>query len=510
MSGGRRGPTLVAMCLAQAMILLDVTIVNVALPSIQRELSLSPGNLEWVISAYALALATLIPLGGALADRFGRKRVFLAGLAIFTVSSAGCALSTTDVALIGARAVQGAGGALMAALTLSLLVEAFPPERRAWAIGTWAGVGGLGFGAGPIVGGILLGAFDWSSIFWVNVPIGIVGAVVTVAGVAESRDPAARHLDIAGVALSALGLFGITLALIESSTQGWGSSAVVGLMAVGVVALVAFAIWERHSASPMVPTVLAHDRVFLAANSVFALSYLALTGSLFYVTLYYQNVRGWSALRTGLSWIPLNLPFLVVAELAGRIGARFRRDAVIATGTVIAALGVLGLSRLGADSPYALAVVAYLCVGLGFGILVPACSTVAMSEVPPGASGIASGLLNTSRQIGTSVGLAVLGSIGVGLAVHDWNHRIAALPANIRSRAAGLASDVAGGQIETVARSLGAGARQDAVASFLHGYQGAMTVGGVALLAAALLGGLGLRRRPISTTADAAAPIDDQ
>jgi len=482
------------MCLAQAMILLDVTIVNVALPSIQRELDLSPGGLEWVISAYALALATLIPLGGALGDRYGRKRVFLAGLAIFTVSSAGCALSGTDLALIASRACQGAGGALMSALTLSLLVEAFPPERRAWAIGTWAGIGGLGFGAGPIVGGLLLGAFDWSSIFWVNVPVGIVGAVVTLAGVAESRDPAARRLDIVGVVLSALGLFAITLALVESSTEGWVSPVVLGLSTAGVVALVAFAAWERHTASPMVPAVLVQDRVFLAANGVYALSYLALTGSLFYVTLYYQNIRGWSALHTGLSWIPLNLPFLVVAELAGRIAGRFRREALITTGAVIAAVGVLGLSRLGADSPYALAVVAYVCVGLGFGILVPACSNAAMSTVPPGASGIASGLLNTSRQIGTSVGLAVLGSIGVGLAVHDWHRRLAALPVSLRSGASGLASDVAGGQVDTVTRSLGPGAAHDAVASFLRGYQVAMTVGGIALLAAAVLGGLGLRR----------------
>ncbi len=509
MSGGRRGLTLVAMCLAQAMILLDVTIVNVALPSIQRELDLSPGGLEWVISAYALALATLIPLGGALGDRFGRKRVFLAGLAVFTVSSAGCALSTTDLALIGSRACQGAGGALMSALTLSLLVEAFPPERRAWAIGTWAGIGGLGFGAGPIVGGLLLSAFDWSSIFWVNVPIGIVGAVVTLAGVAESRDPAARRLDIAGVVLSALGLFAITLALIESSTEGWGSPVVLGLLAAGVALLAAFATWERRTTSPMVPPAMVHDRVFLTANSVFALAYLALTGSLFYVTLYYQNVRGWSALRTGLSWIPLNLPFLIVAEFAGRIGARFRREAVIATGAVIGAAGVLGLSRLGADSTYTLAVVGYVCVGLGFGILVPASSTAAMSEVPPGSSGIASGLLNTSRQIGTSVGLAVLGSIGVTLAVRDWNRRLAAFPEGVRSRARALASDVAGAQVDTVARSLGPGAAHEAVASFLHGYRAAMTVGGVALLIAAGLGGLGLRRRPTSTAAPAAGVPDD-
>jgi hypothetical protein len=260
------------------------------------------------------------------------------------------------------------------------------------------------------------------------------------------------------------------------------------------LALAAFAAWERHAASPMVPPVLARDRVFLAANGVFALAYLTLTGTLFYVTLYYQNVRGWSALRTGLSWIPLNLPFLIVAEFAGSIASRFRREVVIATGAVIGAAGVLGLSRLGPNTSYELALVAYLCVGLGFGILVPACSTVAMSEVPAGASGIASGLLNTSRQIGTSVGLAVLGSIGIGLAVNDWDRRLATLPVGLRSGARGLGSSVAGGQVEAVGRSLGPGAANEAAASFLHGYQGAMTVAGAALLVAAVLGGLGLRR----------------
>src|ERR1700683_2709378 len=210
---GSRRLTLVAMCLAQGMILLDVTIVNVALPSIQRDLHTTTGNLEWVVSAYALALATLIPCGCALGDRFGRRRFFVVGLIIFTLASSACALSTGAVELVAFRVLQGVGGALMSALTLSILVEAYPAERRAKAIGTWAGAAGLGFGLGPVVGGLLLGVADWSSIFWVNVPIGVCAVIITLRGVVESKDTQPRRFDVVGVVLSVTGLFSLTFAL---------------------------------------------------------------------------------------------------------------------------------------------------------------------------------------------------------------------------------------------------------------------------------------------------------
>jgi MFS family permease len=203
--------------MSQAMILLDVTIVNVALPSIQQELHVQPANLEWVVGAYTLVLAALILVGGTLGDRFGRKRVFLVGLCIFTLASAGCALSQDDKMLIAFRALQGVGGAAMAALTLSILVHAYDPEHRTSAVGTWAAISGLGFGLGPVLGGLLIQAFDWSAIFWVNVPIGVACGAVALVAVEESRDPQARRLDVLGALLAAGGLFLLTFALIEQS-----------------------------------------------------------------------------------------------------------------------------------------------------------------------------------------------------------------------------------------------------------------------------------------------------
>ena len=304
----RRRLTLLAMCISQAMILLDITIVNIALPSIQRELSMSPGRLEWVVSAYALSLAAFIPFGGTLGDRYGRKRLFIIGMLVFTVGSIGCALSMADTALIGARVIEGVGGAVMSALTLSILTETYPPETRAGAIGTWAAIAGLGFGAGPVVGGILLGFFGWSSIFWVNVPLALAGLLLTVIAVHESRDPVPRRLDVPGVLASALGLLALTFGLIESSTYHWGSPIVAAPLGIGVASLVLFGLWENRTPSPMLPPSLLRARSFTIGCSVYLLVYLALTGVMFYVTLLYQNVDGWSALRTGLSWLSMNIP----------------------------------------------------------------------------------------------------------------------------------------------------------------------------------------------------------
>src|SRR5262245_49142727 len=288
------------------MILLDITIVNVALPSIQRELGVTPANLEWVINAYSLSLASLLLVGGTLGDRYGRKRIYLAGFAAFTLFSIGCALATDEHQLILFRALQGAGAALMAPLSLAILLDAFPAERRTFAIGVWAAVAGLGFGAGPIVGGLLIEAFDWSAIFWVNVPLGLVGIVLTVVGVRESRDPDARRLDPVGAILAASGLFLLTFALVETNEHPSGSAYILLLFAGAVVALAAFVLWEGRVSHPMVPLTLFRSRTFSSGNLVYLLSYTTLAGMFFFLTLYFQNARGWSALETGLSWIPMN------------------------------------------------------------------------------------------------------------------------------------------------------------------------------------------------------------
>ncbi len=491
----KRRMTLFAMCMSQGMILLDITIVNIALPSIQRELQMSPGLLEWVISAYALSLATFIPLGGTLGDRYGRKRVFLVGLVVFTLASAACALSTVAVALIAFRVLQGVGGAVMSALTLSILSETYPPETRAGAIGMWSAIAGLGFGLGPVIGGLLLAKFDWSSIFWVNVPIGLVAFLVTVYGVAESRDPVQRRLDVVGILLSALGLLGVTFGFVEAANRPFFSAVVCGPVVIGVVLLVAFGLWERRSPSPMVPPSLLSNRRFGVACSVFFLAYLALASVMFFATLLFQNVKGWSALGTGLSWMAMNVPFILVAQLSGRINRRFSSSAVVVTGCLVAACGIIALSQVTTTTPFVLAAIGYVLLGAGYGALAPAVANVAMQGVAVGGSGIAAGILNTSRQVGTAVGLGIVGFLGVSTATHAWLANVDHLPAASRHAARGLAQTVAGGNVGSVTRQLGSAATAPATAAFLHGYEVAIVVCGGALLVAGALSYAGLRSR---------------
>ena len=420
----RRRLTLVAMCFGQGMILLDTTIVNVALPSIQAELGATPATLEWVINAYVLALAALILVGGTLGDRFGRKKIYLTGLTIFTVASAGCGLATDDAALVALRAVQGTGAAMMAPLTLSILVDAYPAERRTAAIGIWAAAAGIGFGSGPVVGGILIERFDWSAVFWVNVPLGVAGFVVAAVAVRESRNPAARRLDPVGTLLVAGGLFCLTYGLVQTDDHAWTGASTLGLLAAGGVLLAGFVAWESRVAEPMVELGLFRDRAFSAGCLVYGIAYLALTGMFFFLTLYSQNVLGWSALETGLSWIPLNLPFLAVTPVAGRIVARLGPANTSALGVLLGGAGTLWLSRLGVDSTYASIWPAYALIGLGYGLLVPAVSSAAMGAVPAANSGVGAGVLNTARQVGAAVGLAVLGSIGHATATAAWSDHV--------------------------------------------------------------------------------------
>jgi EmrB/QacA subfamily drug resistance transporter len=302
------------------MIVLDVLIVSVALPAIQHQLRLSPAGLEWVVSGYALALAALIPLGGALGDHFGRKRLFLAGVVLFTAASIGCAVSISGGMLIGFRVLQGVGGAVMSSLTLALISEAYPPEARTGPIGLWAAVSGLAVAGGSVAGGLLLGLFPWSSIFWVNVPIGAVTIVITLAAVAESREPVPRPFDNAGVALSSVGLLLLTFGFVYSADASWHSPVAVGCVAAGVAALVVFYAWERRATAPMIPRALMQARSFGVASAVYLLAYMGFAGFIYYVTLFFQNVDGWSPLRTGVSWLFFCIPYFAVARCAESIG----------------------------------------------------------------------------------------------------------------------------------------------------------------------------------------------
>jgi EmrB/QacA subfamily drug resistance transporter len=417
MSAGRQRWTLIAACFSQFMILLDITIVNVALPSIQRELDVTPSTLVWTINAYVLPLASFILVGGTLGDRYGRKRVFVLGFALFTLFSAGCALSTSDHMLIAFRALQGMGAALLAPLSLSILVDAFEPERRAWAIGMWATIAGFGFGLGPVLGGALIDAFDWSAIFWVNVPIGLAGLLATLTHVRESRDPNARRLDPGGAALASGALFCLTLGLVETDDHAWTSPFTIAFLGSAVVLGAAFLVFEARRREPMLPLDFFRRREFTVANADYALMYAALAGTLFFVSLYFQNVKGFSALETGVSWLTMNVPFLLVSPFAGRLQARFGPRRVVVGGALLGGLGVLDFALLGLDSPFVQAVPGYFLVGVGYGAAVPAISAVAMGAIEVERAGVASGVLNTARQVGSALGLATLGSIATAVAV---------------------------------------------------------------------------------------------
>jgi len=489
----RQRLTLAVACMAQVMMVLDVLIVTVALPSMQHELHLSPAGLEWVVSAYALALAALIPLGGALGDHFGRKRVFVAGVICFTLASAGCAVSVSGGMLIGFRLVQGIGGAVMSSLTLALISEAYPPEARTGPIGIWAAVSGLAVAGGSVLGGLLLSVFAWSSIFWVNVPIGVLTVVVSLAAVAESREPVPRPFDAVGVALSAFGLGLLTFGFVDSADATWGSPVVGVCVAAGVAVLAAFVVWEHKVAYPMVPPALLRTAGFARASAVYLLAYLAFSGFIYYVTLFFQNIDQWSALRTGLSWLFFCLPYFFVARLGKQVERRLPVASAVGWGCLIAAVGMSGMSQLTTATPFAWAAVCYILVGVGFGLMVPAGSAAAMAEVPQGSSGIGSGLFNACRQIGTAMGLAILGSIGASVILADWNRRSGSFPPSERHSAAQAGADVAGGQVHAVAESLGRLAVDPAVASFLRGFEIVLLVAGAITAAAGLLGFVGLR-----------------
>src|SRR5215469_1427696 len=494
----RQRLTLTVACTAQVMMVLDVMIVSVALPSLQHELHLSPGGLEWVVSAYALALAALIPMGGALGDHFGRKRTFTSGVALFTLASVGCALSVSGGELIGFRVVQGIGGAVMSSMTLSLIAEAYPPEARTGPIGLWAAVSGLAVAGGSVVGGVLLSVFSWSSIFWVNVPIGVVTIVITLAAVAESREPVPRPFDNAGVALSSVGLLLLTFGFVYSADASWHSPVAVGCVAAGVAALAVFWAWERRATAPMIPRALMQARSFGVASVVYLLAYMAFSGFIYYVTLFFQNVDGWSPLRTGVSWLFFCIPYVAVARCAESVGRRVAASSAVGWGCLIAAAGVIGMSQQRTSTPFAWAAACYILVGVGFGLMVPAGSSAAMAGVPPGSSGIGSGLFNACRQIGTAVGLAILGSVGSSVILASWRRRAGDLPPHLQPHVAQASAHVTGGQVHVVVTTVGHAALSPAVTSFRNGFEVALLAAGAILAVAGVLGFRGLRHPRIS------------
>jgi EmrB/QacA subfamily drug resistance transporter len=473
--------TLFAMCFALFMIMLDNTVVNVALPTIQRELNASPASLEWVVNGYVLSFAALILLGGKLGDRFGRKRMFIVGLFLFTLFSIACALSTTDTQLIVFRVLQGSGAALMNPLSLAILVSAFPRPQIPMAIGIWAGISGLGIAIGPVVGGFLVEHYGWASVFWVNAPVGVVATAVCVWAVVESKDPASTKLDVIGTILVTGGLFALTFGLIKTTDHSWTSALVVGLLGASVLLLVAWVRWEMTVDQPMVPLGFFRIRQFAASNIVAMLVGVALFGSLFFITLYFQNVKGYSAIEAGFRSMPMTLMILFVAPIAGRLGGRFGPRPLMTTGMVLATIGMAGLANLDVGSSYNAMWPFFAVLGAGIALTMPALSSAAMSAVDQRQSGIASGVLNSARQVGGAVGIAVMGSVVAKIAADQFfSGAFATAPQKLEPL-------VVGGQVRIVTQVAGPAVGDRAAEAFVQGMQGAMWAGATLTLIAALV-----------------------
>ena len=408
----RKWLTLAAVSFGLFMIMLDNTVVNVALPSIQRELGVGLSELEWIVTGYALAFAALMLTGGKLADLFGRRLVFVVGLAIFTLASLACGLAGSGDVLIGARIVQGVGAALMNPATLSIIAATFPPRQRGTAIGIWAGVSALALAIGPLVGGLITEHVNWNWIFFINVPVGILAIAASFLVIRESRDESeVQRLDLPGLLTSGIGLFALTYGLIEANTHGWTSTRILVSFTVAVVALVAFVLLERHQRVPMLDLTLFRSGTFAGANLVVLLVALAMFGVFFFVSLYMQNILGYSPVEAGAAFLPMTILVILVAPVAGRMSDRIGSRWLMTAGMTLLSIQLLYFSQLGANATYWTLLPAMLVGGLGMSLTMTPSAAAAMRALPVDKSGVGSAVLNAFRQVGGSVGIALMGAI---------------------------------------------------------------------------------------------------
>jgi EmrB/QacA subfamily drug resistance transporter len=411
-SANRRWWTLGAVAAGLFMIMLDNTVVNVALPSIQRDLGVGLSELQWIVTGYALSFAALMLTGGKLADLFGRRLIFVVGLAIFTASSLFCGLADSGDSLIAWRIVQGVGAALMNPATLSIISATFPPHQRGMAIGIWAGVSAMALAIGPLVGGLLTEHGDWSWIFFVNVPVGIVAIGASFLLIDESKDTSeVQRLDLPGLIASAVGLFSLTYALIEANTYGWTSGRILGAFAVAVVALAAFVWIELHGRVPMMDLSLFKNGTFAGANTVMLLVALAMFGVFFFVSLYMQNILGFSATEAGAAFLPMTMLIMVVAPIAGKLSDRVGSRWLMTTGMVLLAVQLFYYSTLGVDEGFFDLLPGLVIGGFGMGFAMTPTAAAVLGSVQVDKSGVGSAILNSMRQVGGALGIALMGAI---------------------------------------------------------------------------------------------------
>jgi len=494
--GNRKWWTLAAMCFAYFMLMLDSTVVNVALPSIQRDLDASISGLEWTVNGYTVSIAVLLVTGGRLGDIFGRRRMFLVGIGIFALSSATAGLAPDATALVISRIGQGAGAALMMPGTLSIITDAFAAHERGRAIGTWAGVSALALAAGPVVGGFLTEHVSWRAIFYLNIPVAIVAVLVSIFAVRESRDTSVgKEVDYAGVAVLTAGLTALVLALVDGNSWGWDSSAILALFAIAALSLPLFVYVESRVKAPMVQLDLFANRTFVGAIVVAMVITFAMMGVFFFLALYMQDILEYSPLEAGIRFLPSTLMVVCVAPVAGRLADRFGARWLIVAGMLITAAGLLSFSGIGVDSSFLELLPGFMLFGIGAALTMSPMTSAAMNAVPVQKAGIASGVLSMFRMVGGALGIAVTGAVFQSL---------------VSSRLGDLlsGSGVSPAQRDSVSEQLGSGVvaqvpgldpaqvHQVALAgkeAFVYGFSSAMLVSAAFAAAGALIAALAIR-----------------
>lgn len=470
---------------------LDDTVMNVALPKIQMSLGSDVSELQWILNAYTLSAASLILTSGTLGDIYGRKRVFLGGLVVFTIASIVCGLAPSLEILIAGRAFQGIGAAALVTITLSILTDTFPePNERAKALGIWAGVSGIALVAGPVLGGLLVDNVGWQSVFFLNVPLGVIAFWVTSRVVRESKNPGKQRLDVPGLVLSITFLAALTYALTEGNAGLWRSPLTVWLLAVAGLSLLGFLVIESRSSHPMLPLHLFKNPTFAVVNVVSVLVFFTLVSLLFIFSLFLQQVQGYSAAETGIRFLPLNGAFVIASLCSGWFTARLGWRFVLTTGLLLAGVTTFPLIGISADTEYGAIMWNLVLSGFGGGLTLAPLTAAAMNTVLPTQTGIASGILNTSNRLGGVLGIALQGAILTQQLASDLKRSLSAwgLPSNLQDRL--IADALHGGSKvpSDLPSSISALALHQAINNaFVSGLHAAVLTASVALLTGALL-----------------------
>ena len=476
---------LAVLCLSLLIVVVGNTVVNVTLPKLVEELGATSTQLQWVVAAYSLVFAGLLLTAGALGDRYGRKGALTAGLGIFGLASLSAMFANSPTQLIAARAVMGVGGALIMPATLSILVTVFPPQERAKAIATWAGVAGGGAAIGPVTGGWLLQHFYWGSVFSINLPLVVIALVAGRLLVPTSRDPRRTPLDLVGAGLSIVGLTALLYGIIEAPDYGWTDLLILGCFAIAVIVLATFAWWELHNPEPMLDLRFFKNRTFSGGALAITLNFFALFGAFFMLTQYLQFVHGYTPLQAGVRTLPMAAVMMVVAPQSARIASRFGTKNTVAAGLTVVSLGLFLFSRLEVGSSYGFIAVALVVTALGMGVTMPPATAAIMSGVPMAKAGVGSAMNDTTRELGGALGVAVIGSVLSSHYTTAIAPAIAGLPAKLHA----IAASSVGGAIAVAGQ---AGARGPALltaakVAFVDGMQQSMLVGAaIALVAASI------------------------